>query len=148
MLNVRRFPPPSSRIYQLHYNTPMANVCFMDNYIFKFILKTRKHLPVSKLPFTFHHRQILAWLCPISTMCSADISTNILTLPSSSPGTLTKPTSRRSCRTFISIQYILSNQRTEYTGSLLHSAQKCLQSPLTAGFWQIGPCRHFPHTGI
>ncbi len=45
----------------------------------------------------------LAWLCPISTMCSADISTNILTLPSSSPGTLTKPTSRRSCRTFINI---------------------------------------------
>ncbi len=30
-------------------------------------------------------------------------NTNILTLPSSSPGTLTKPTSRKSCRTFISI---------------------------------------------
>ncbi len=44
--------------------------------------------------------------------------------------------------------HILSNQRTEYTRSLLHSAQKCLQSPLTAGFWEIGPCRHFPHTGI
>ncbi len=42
----------------------------------------------------------------------------------------------------------LSNQTTEYTWSLLHSAQKCLQSPLTAAFWQIGPCRHFPHTGI
>ncbi len=48
----------------------------------------------------------------------------------------------------LSSAYILSNQRTEYTGSLLHSAQKCLQSPLTAGFWQIGSCRHFPHTGI
>ncbi len=48
----------------------------------------------------------------------------------------------------LSSAYILSNQRTEYTQSLLHSAQKCLQSPLTAGFWQIGPCRHFPHTGI
>ncbi len=36
-------------------------------------------------------------------MCSADITTNNLTLPSSSPETLTKPTSRRSCRTFISI---------------------------------------------
>jgi len=57
----------------------------------------------SLLLSTFHHRQTLAWLCPISTMCSADITTNILTLPSSSPGTLTKPTSRRSCRTFISI---------------------------------------------
>ncbi len=57
----------------------------------------------SLLLSTFHHRQILAWLCPNSTMCSADILTNILTLPPSSPGTLTKPTSRRSCRTFISI---------------------------------------------
>ncbi len=53
----------------------------------------------SLLPFTFHHRQILAWLCPYSTMCSADISTNILTLHVSSRGTLTKPTSGRSCRT-------------------------------------------------
>ncbi len=57
----------------------------------------------SLLLSTFHHRQTLAWLCPISTMCSADITTNILTLPSSSPGTLTKPISRRSCRTFIRI---------------------------------------------
>ncbi len=51
----------------------------------------------------YHHRQILAWLCPNSTMCSADISTNILMLPPSSRGTLTKPTSGRSCLTFISI---------------------------------------------
>ncbi len=36
-------------------------------------------------------------------MCSVDITTYILTLPSSSPETLTKPTSRKSCRTFISI---------------------------------------------
>ncbi len=35
-------------------------------------------------------------------MCSVDITTYILTLPSSSPP-LTKPTSRKSCRTFISI---------------------------------------------
>ncbi len=55
------------------------------------------------LLFTFHHRQILAWFCPNSTMCSVDISTNILTLPPSSRGTLTKPTSGRSCLTFISI---------------------------------------------
>ncbi len=55
------------------------------------------------LLFTFHHRQILAWLCPNSTMCSADISTNILMLPPSSQGTLRKPTSGRSCLTFISI---------------------------------------------
>ncbi len=57
----------------------------------------------SLLLSTFHHNLTLAWLCSISTMCLADISTNILTLPSSSPETLTKPTSRRSCRTFISI---------------------------------------------
>ncbi len=113
-----------------------------------FYLPTIDFHQSSLLLSTFHHRQILAWLCPNSTMCSADILTNILTLPPSSPGTLTKATSRRSCRTFISILYILSSQRTEYTRSLLHSAQKCLQSPLTAGFWEIRPCRHFPHTRI
>ncbi len=67
-----------------------------------FYLPGSLHRP-SLLPSTFHHRQIPAWLCPNSTMSSADITTNILTLPSSSPGTLTKPTSRKSCRTFISI---------------------------------------------
>ncbi len=43
----------------------------------------------------------LAWLCQISTMKSADISTNIPTLHASSLETLTRPTSRKSCRTFI-----------------------------------------------
>ncbi len=57
----------------------------------------------SSLPFIYHHRQIPAWLCPNYTMNSADISTNILTLHVSSQGTLTKPTSRRSSLTFISI---------------------------------------------
>ncbi len=57
----------------------------------------------SLLPSTFHHKQILAWLCPNYTMNSADITTSILTLPSSSPGTLTKPTLGKPCRTFISI---------------------------------------------
>ncbi len=52
------------------------------------------------LLFTFHHVQTLAWLCPNSTMCSAATLTNTLTLPLSSRGTLTKPTSGRSCRTF------------------------------------------------
>ncbi len=55
----------------------------------------------SCLPFIFLHKQTLAWLCPISTMKSADISTNIPTLLVSSLGTLTRPTSRKSCRTFI-----------------------------------------------
>ncbi len=49
------------------------------------------------------HKQTLAWLCPISTMKSADMSTNIPTLLVSSLGTLTRPTSRKSCRTFINI---------------------------------------------
>ncbi len=55
----------------------------------------------SCLPFIFLHKQTLAWLCPISTMKSADMSTNIPTLLVSSLGTLTRPTSRKSCRTFI-----------------------------------------------
>ncbi len=55
----------------------------------------------SCLPFIFLHKQTLAWLCQISTMKSADISTNIPTLHASSLGTLTRPTSRKSCRTFI-----------------------------------------------
>ncbi len=54
----------------------------------------------SLLQFTFHHRQTLAWLCPNSTMSSAATSINTLTLPLSLRGTLTKPTSRRSCQTF------------------------------------------------
>ncbi len=55
----------------------------------------------SCLPFIFLHKQTLAWLCQTSTMKSADISTNIPTLHASSLGTLTRPTSRKSCRTFI-----------------------------------------------
>ncbi len=57
----------------------------------------------SCLPFIFYHKQTLSWLCPISTMKSADVSTNIPTLHVSSLGTLTRPTSRKSCRTFINI---------------------------------------------
>ncbi len=44
----------------------------------------------SFLLFTFHHRQILAWLCPYSTTSSADISTYILTLHVSSRGDFNK----------------------------------------------------------
>ncbi len=49
----------------------------------------------SSLPFIYHHRQIAAWLCPNYTINSADISTNILTLHVSLPGTLTKPTFKK-----------------------------------------------------
>ncbi len=59
----------------------------------------------------YHHRQIPAWPCPNSTMNSADISTNILTLHVSSRGTLTKPTSRRSSLTFISIYPVQPKDR-------------------------------------
>ncbi len=100
----------------------------------------------SLLPFTFHHRQILAWLCPNSTMCSADISTNILTLHVSSRGTLTKPTSGRTCRTSSSMYPVQLEDRIHLIIAKL--SLKSLQSPLTAGFWKIGPCRHFPHTGL
>ncbi len=45
----------------------------------------------------------MAWLCLSFTMCSAATLTNTPTLPLSSQGTLTKPTSGRSCRTFINM---------------------------------------------
>ncbi len=65
----------------------------------------------SLLPFTFHHRQILAWLCPNSKMCSADTSINTPRLPLSSRGTLTKPTSGRSCRTSSSMSPVQLEDR-------------------------------------
>ncbi len=57
----------------------------------------------SLLLFTFHLRQTPAWPCPNYTTSSAATSTNTLTLPLSSRGTLTKPTSGRSCRTSTSM---------------------------------------------
>ncbi len=68
----------------------------------------------SLLPFTFHHRQTLAWLCPNSMMSSAATSTNTLTLPLSSRGTLTKPTSRRSCRTFTNMYPVQLEDRIHW----------------------------------
>ncbi len=85
-------------------------------------LRERAHSPPlprifhqsSLLPFTFHHRQTLAWLCPNSTMSSAATSINTLTLPLSSPGTLTKPNSRRSCRTFTNMYPVLLEDRIHW----------------------------------
>ncbi len=74
----------------------------------------------SLLPFTFHHRQTLAWLCPNSTMSSAATSINILTLPLSSRGTLTKPNSRRSCRTFTNMYPVLLEDRIHWIIATLH----------------------------
>ncbi len=37
----------------------------------------------SSLPYIYHHKQILAWLCPYFTTSSAAISTSTLTLPPS-----------------------------------------------------------------
>ncbi len=68
----------------------------------------------SLLPFTFHHRQTLASLSPNSTMSSAATSINTLMLPLSSRGTLTKPTSRRSCRTFINMYPVLLEDRINW----------------------------------
>ncbi len=66
------------------------------------------------LLFTFHHRQTLAWLCPNSTMSSAATSTNTLTLPLSSRGTLTKPTLGRSCRTFTNMYPVQLGDRIHW----------------------------------
>ncbi len=68
----------------------------------------------SLLPFTFHHRQTLAWLCPNSTMSSAATSINTLTLPLSLRGTLTKPTSRRSCQTFTNMYPVQLEDRIHW----------------------------------
>ncbi len=68
----------------------------------------------SLLLFTFHHRQTPAWLCLSFTMCSAATLTNILTLPLSSRGILTKPTSGRSCRTFTNIYPVQLEDRIHW----------------------------------
>ncbi len=66
------------------------------------------------LLLTFHHRQTPAWLCLNFTMCSAATSTSILTLPLSSRGTLTKPTSDRSCRTFTNMYPVQLEDRIHW----------------------------------
>ncbi len=66
------------------------------------------------LLFTFHHRQTLAWLCLSSTMCSAATLANTLTLPLSSQGTLTKPNSDRSCRTFTNMYPVQLEDRIHW----------------------------------
>ncbi len=68
----------------------------------------------SLLPSTFHHRQTRAWLCLNFTMCSAASLTNILTLPLSSRGILTKPTSGRSCRTLTSMYPVQLEDRIHW----------------------------------
>ncbi len=68
----------------------------------------------SLLPFTFHLRQTPAWLCLNYMTCSAATLTNILTLPLSSRGILTKPTSGRSCRTFTSMYPVLLEDRIHW----------------------------------
>ncbi len=73
----------------------------------------------SLLPFTSHHRQTRAWLCLNFTMWSAATLTNILTLLLSSRGILTSQPQAGHAE--LSPACILSNQRTEYTGSLLLS---------------------------
>ncbi len=81
---------------------------------------------------TFHHRQTRAWLCPNSTKWSAATSTNTLTLPLSSQGTLTKPTSGRSCRTSISMYPAQLEDRIHWIIATLSSGM-----PI-----KLAPCRH------
>ncbi len=68
----------------------------------------------SLLLLTFHLRQTPAWLCLNFTTCSAATLTNILTLPLSSQGILTKPTSGRSCRTFTSMYPVQLEDRIHW----------------------------------
>ncbi len=86
----------------------------------------------SLLPSTFHHRQTRAWLCLNFTMCSAASLTNILTLPLSSRGILTKPTSGRSCRTFTSMYPVQLEDRIHWiiaTHSLKMPTRPALYRP-------------------
>ncbi len=55
-----------------------------------------------------------AWPCPNYTTSSAATSTNTLMLPLSSWGTLTKPTSGRSCRTSISMYPVQLEDRIHW----------------------------------
>ncbi len=106
-------------------------------------------------PGSFHQSSLLAVYFPPhadtslalsnSTMCSAVISTNILTLHVSSRGDFNKVNLRQVMPNFH--QHISCPTRGPNTlDHCLHTVKKCLKSPLTAGFWKIGPCRHFPHT--
>ncbi len=85
----------------------------------------------SLLPFTFHLRQTRAWLCPNSTRSSAATSTNTLTLPLSLQGTLTKPTSGRSCRPSISMYPVQLEDRIHWIIATLS-----LRMPI-----KLVPCR-------
>ncbi len=68
----------------------------------------------SLLPFTSHHKQILAWLYPNSMTSSAATSINTLTLPPSSRGTSTKPTSEKSCQTSTNIYPVQLEDRIHW----------------------------------
>ncbi len=85
------------------------------------------------IPPQADHWQTPAWLCPNSTMCSVDTSTNTLTLSLSSQGTLTKSTSGRSCRTFISIYPVQLEDRIHWIIATLR-----LKRPtLPAHYWLL-----------
>ncbi len=100
----------------------------------------------SCLPFIFLHKQTLAWLCPISTMKSADMSTNIPTLLVLSLGTLTRPTSRKSCRTFINIYPVQPEDWIHWITATLRSITPT--KPTHCRLLQIRSCRHLSHAGI
>ncbi len=66
------------------------------------------------LLFTFYLRQ-KAWLCISFTMCSTATLTNILTIPLSSRGTLTKPTSGSTCQTFTNMYPVQLEDRIHWS---------------------------------
>ncbi len=81
------------------------------------------------LMFTFHLRQTLAWLCLRFTICSAATLTNTLTLPLSSRGTLTKPTSGRSLLNFY--QHVSCSTRGPNT------LDHCCSPTMPAHYWLL-----------
>ncbi len=84
----------------------------------------------SLLLLTFHLRQTPAWLCLNFMKGSAATLTNILTLPLSLWGILTKPTSGRSCRTFTSMYSVQLEDRIHWIiATLFKNAYKARSLP-------------------
>ncbi len=72
--------------------------------------------------------------------------TNILMLPLSSTGDFNKANLRQVMPNF---HHMYPVQLEDWIHWIIATLSlRMPTSPLTTGFWQIGPCRHFPHTGI
>ncbi len=105
---------------------------------------------ISSIIVTAVYRQTLAWLCPKSMMCSAATLKNTQTLPLSSLGTLTTPTSGRSCQTFTNIYPVQLEDRIYWIIATLSlkmqtmPAHYLLLANQTMPPFSSIPCRHTP----